>query len=38
MRNWTRWLALTLLWASLSACTMTRFGYELLPWLSMWRI
>jgi hypothetical protein len=22
----------------LSACTMTRFGYELLPWLSMWRI
>lgn len=38
MRNWTRWLALALLWASLSACTMTRFGYELLPWLSMWRI
>ena len=38
MRYWKRWLTVGLLLVSVSACTMTRFGYELLPWLSMWRI
>jgi hypothetical protein len=38
MRGWVRWLALVAGVIALSACTMTRFGYEMLPWLTMWRI
>jgi hypothetical protein len=38
MRGWGRWLALVGIMIGLSACTMTRFGYEMLPWLTMWRI
>jgi hypothetical protein len=38
MRHWKRlWLAVLVV-TGLSACTMTRFGYEMLPWFSMWRI
>jgi len=38
MRHWRRLCVLMLVMMGLSACTMTRFGYELLPWFSMWRI
>ena len=38
MRLWKRLSVLAMVLLGLSACTMTRFGYELLPWLSMWRI
>jgi FtsZ-binding cell division protein ZapB len=38
MRHWKRLWIVALAVLGLSACTMTRFGYEVLPWLSMWRI
>lgn len=38
MRYWKRLWVMVLVAAGLSACTMTRFGYEMLPWFSMWRI
>jgi hypothetical protein len=38
MRLWKRLSVVAMVLLGLSACTMTRFGYELLPWLSMWRI
>ena len=38
MRLWKRLSVVAIVLLGLSACTMTRFGYELLPWLSMWRI
>lgn len=38
MRRWGIWLAVISTVVTLSACTMTRFGYEMLPWYMMWRI